>query len=195
MNLRWDVWRERWLLWLPAAAFVLLNLFLLGLYGSRFAARGERLERQVTEVQAELAELTGRRDTLWRRLVQRREGERRLVSFYEERLGTEAERLTSTLRQVKELAGRAGLRPSAIAYSSEAMEGFGVERLGLSFGVEGNWRQLRQFVNLLELADPFLILEDVQLSGSPRGGRLRINLGLSTAFALSDWRRSRESAS
>lgn len=195
MNPRLRVWRQRWPLWAAPAALLLASLVLGGLYLGRFANREEALAARVASTRQELAEAVERRDALRARVKRRRQGERQLRLLYEERLGTQAEQLTATLVEIKRLAGRAGLRPGTIAYSSESAPEFGVDRQRLNFAVEGDWRQLREFVNLLELADPFVIVEDIGLNEAGRSGRLRISLRLSVAFAAAAARAGEERAS
>jgi hypothetical protein len=105
-----------------------------------------------------------------------------VASFYQDRLSTESARLTRIIAEVKELASRAGLSPSQITYPSEPLEDYGLRRRGFVFQVDGTYADLRKLVNLLELSDSFLTLEKVDLSGAD-GGRLRIQLRLSTLFA------------
>ena len=54
----------------------------------------------------------------------------------------------------------------------------------ITFGVDGDYRQLRKFINFLELSHSFLILEEIGLRGDEQPTpTLRISLRLSTLFA------------
>jgi hypothetical protein len=180
---RLDVWRTKLWWWLPPLVFLLLNLAFLSAYqlvyqGRQIVLEG-RIEQAETDLEALRALSAQRADELERAVANRDRVER----FYDEQLATESERLTRTIAEVKELENRVGLRPRSMSYPEETIGDFGLVRKAIVFGVEGTYIQLRQFINLLELSDSFLILEQVGLSNSSRNDpRLRINLRLATYF-------------
>ena len=114
-------------------------------------------------------------------MARARSNQQRVEELYDQRLSTASQRLTKVLAEVKELATRASLEPSAFSYSEDVLEDFGLERRYLAFGVEGTYPELRQLIHLLESSESFLTLEQVGLAevGGNRG-KLRINLRLST---------------
>lgn len=179
-----SLWRRRLGLWLPALVFFLVGLAALVVYPLRFAARAEVTAEELEERRAVLAELVDRRQDLE---AQQQAIERTRLAvdeMYGERLATESERLTRIIAEVKDLAARSGLTPPAVTYPTEQLEEYGLRRRGFVFSVEGTYPDLRKFVNLLELSDTFLTLEEVGLTEG--GGRLRIQLRVSTLFATRD---------
>lgn len=170
-------------LWLPAAAFVLINLAGLAAYYLVYSGRGQakvaRFDRLTTTHQdlvAERQRLEGARDQL--------EATKKAIdSFYEGRLGTQAERLTGVIAEIKQLASTAGLEPTTISYASTPIEEQGVVRRSLSFSVSGKYLDLRRLVNLLELSSSFVTLDRIGLSEDSGKGNLRIQLELSALFA------------
>jgi len=184
MSLRRHPWRELWYYWVPPLVILVFATSLLVVYRSEYAARGSRLERQIESVRKQAERVGAQR----RQLEAMRDARQRSVQaeqvFYSQRLGRRADRLTDVLREVKDLAGRAGIRPSSIQYSTQVDRKHEVERVGLSFSVEGSFAQLRTFIHLLGVSDSFLVLEDVNLTqGNPAATRLRIQLRLATYFA------------
>lgn len=181
-----DLWRRRAVLWAPALAFFLLAAGALGLYRARYAGEAELSERALQRSRGALAGLTAQRRSLERDLERIRANREALVAFYDDRLATESERLTRAIAEVKDLAQRCGLRPGSIGYPDERLEGFGLRQRAFVFGVEGTYNDLRRLINLLELSESFLTLEQVSLVEGGGGGRLRIDLRLSTLFAAED---------
>lgn len=177
------IWRRGIALWLPPALLVVANLVALAVYPLRFAGRTQVTAEEIAQASAELSELRQERLDL--------EGETQSIDsarlavndLYQGRLSTESARLTRVIAEVKDLATRAGLRPTTIAYPSQPIEELGLVSRSFVFGVEGTYTDLRKFINLLELSDTFLVLDQVGLSGSVGAGRLSIQLSLSTLFA------------
>lgn len=183
---RLRVWTRRTALWLPALLFFLASLVALLVYAAVFADEAAVSREQVEEAEERLADLSAARnsmETYVGRVEQTRED---LRSLYQETLSTEGERLTTIIREVRQLAREANLEPQQASYPEESLEEFGLEKRSFVFTVEGTYFDLRKLINSLELTESFLTLEGVQLTGGSRAGndsRLRINLQLSTLFA------------
>ena len=142
-------------------------------------AWGRQLERRAAEV-GQLSEERERAERLVERL---RDNQQRIEEFRDQRLATEAERLTQVIAEVKDLARRAGVEPSSVRYPEERLEGVGLSRRSIVFSVDGDYAGLRRFINFLELSDLFLTLEEVSLAGrSGDSNGLRISLQVSTLF-------------
>ncbi|MDX1632632.1 MAG: hypothetical protein R3234_12255 [Thermoanaerobaculia bacterium] len=182
MNRLVDLWSRRAKLWASALVFLLLNLGLLLGYRVVIQARIAAVSGALEERQEELADLTSRREqreSLVARAVTTEDAIQRLRL---ERLGTEAERLTEIMLRVKNLLSRAGLDgPESIRYAEEPVEEHGLVRETISFGVRGDYEELRRFINFLELSERFLILEEIGVTESDPGV-LSVRLRLSTLF-------------
>ena len=173
-------WRLRIWFWVGVGLCV-VNAALLSTYRGVYAGRFQALEEEIAEVRNLRTRTTQE--------VTRREGQvatveatrSRVESLYRDGFATERERLTDLIREVKELAGRSGLRPGSISYPEERLEQYGLVEKSLVFTVEGNYAQLRRLINQLETTDTFVALESISLSeASPN---LRIDLRLSTLFS------------
>lgn len=173
-------WRLRIWFWVGVGLCV-LNAALLSTYRGVYAGRFQALEDEIAEA--------GNLRTRTTREVARREGQvatveatrSRVDSLYREGFATERERITDLIREVKELAGRSGLRPGSISYPEERLEQYGLVKRSLVFTVEGNYAQLRRLINELETTDTFVTLESISLSEATPN--LRIDLRLSTLFS------------
>ena len=180
---REEIWRQRLWVWLPALLFFLANLAAFTVYRLGYAGDVQSLERAYDERRQELARVEADRARLEGLIRQARLNHQRIVQLYDQRFATRRERLTPITNEVKKLARQAGLEPLSLSYPEEKIEDFGLIKRSVSFGVEGDYQELRQFINLLELSDFFLTLEEVNLTGGGEGPELRINLTLSTLFA------------
>ncbi len=176
------IWRQNVWWWAPALVFFVVNIGLLSAYRLVYAGRVQALEGRIESREQELAELSRRARAQGQLLARVSENQELLEGFYTEGLARESQRLTAIIAEVKSLGAKVGLRPTSLSYPEETIDEFGLIRRSIAFGVEGDYVQLRRFINLLELSDSFLILEEVALSDSGSGQRLRIALRVSTLF-------------
>lgn len=177
------LWSERWRVWVPAAAALLINVIALLVYQTAYAGRVETLTRRLDAESARLQALRGRRSELEALRQQASIHRARVDEFYAATLQTERRRLTRTIAEVKELARRAGLVPQAISYPTQQYEEFGLAKRGVVFSVSGSYEGVRQLINLLELSGSFLTLEEIELADDGGGSSLAIALRLSMLFA------------
>lgn len=186
-----EPWRRRVTTWAVPLAVLLLGLVALVLYQAAFAGRVATLREQRESRVAELAALEGERESLQEFLDVAATGGAGIDELYGQHFATEAERFTRLIADVKELARRAGLQPTAFSYPRREMSDAGLVQRSISFSVGGTYDQLRTFVNFLELSDHFLILEQVELSQASEASRISIRLTLSTIFGESESRAAR----
>jgi Tfp pilus assembly protein PilO len=178
-----DIWRQRLWVWLPAMVFFLANLIAFSVYRLGYAGDVQSLESRLEERSQALREVQSQRAERERLIGQTRLNRDRMNQLYEERFSTRRRRLTGITAEVKELARKSGLEPREISYQEQEIEDFGLVKRSFVFSVQGDYPELRTFINLLELSESFLTLEEVNLSGDNEGPELRISLKLSTLFA------------
>jgi len=178
-----NVWRRRLWLWLPALALVVLNVVVLSTYRFLLAGQAQLRALRVEGAESELLRLQADRAAL-EDLVHRAERNREKVSeFYSTWVATESELLTRVIAEVKDLARRAGVESSSFHYPEEDLEDYGLLRRSIAFTVTGRYSELRQFINLIELSDYFLMLEQVQLNDTGQGdSTVRVRLIVSSLF-------------
>lgn len=183
MSQRLELFRRHLAAWTIPLALLAVNVAWLSAFGSgarlRAADLESRLERSRLEHARETS-LLAEREKLW---IAATENRTRTRALYEERFSTESARLTAAMREVKELATRAGLEPRAISYPEESLEDFGLLRRSFVFNVEGSYAELRTFLHLLELSPSFVSVDSIQVRDRS-GGALGIALRLSTLFAV-----------
>ncbi len=181
MSWRGRIGRRHLAFWVPALAFFLLNLALFSAYRLVYAGRVEGLRGTLETQEERLETLRGQSAELTALVATARDSRDRLESLYTDRFSTQRARFTAVTSEIRELARRAGLEPAAMSYPTEEVEEYGLVKRYFTFGVNGTYVELRQFINLLELTSSFVVLEQVTLSGG-EGEQLAIRLNLSTLF-------------
>lgn len=181
-----ETWTRNLWIWLLPILVLAINLLLLTVYQTSFAARRASLENISERAGMRLERLAKYRGDLQQFLVQFESQKQAIESIYEEHFATEAERFTSLLREVRQLARQAGLAPDSFSYPREDLDEEGLVRRNVTFSVSGNYEQVRRLINFLELSDQFITLEQIELSGDAGSDRLGIRLSLSSLFVASD---------
>ena len=98
-------------------------------------------------------------------------------------LSTRAERLVEVQGELDELCRRFGIDLKAVGVESEMMLDEELDRLAMNVPLEGNYANLRRFLQAVEQSDQFLIVERVSLARGKEGGALlSLNVGLATYF-------------
>ncbi|HXU31491.1 MAG TPA: hypothetical protein VN851_13005 [Thermoanaerobaculia bacterium] len=182
------VWRERAWVWAPVLIFFMLNLVAFGVYRLGYANRVGDLEERLAADRAELAGLGDREREVAAGIERARASRAGIRQLYQDRFSTRKRRLTSIIAEVQNLARKAGLDPKAISYPEERIDDFGLVRRSFNFTVGGTYAALRRFFDLLESGDSFITIEEVDLASAEdkAGAELRIDLKLSTLFALDE---------
>ena len=174
-------WRSRWWIWVLPLVFVLANATVLVFHPGRTGAGFSLMQEDLEQEGGVLRRLQEKRDSLESVLAVASSNQGGVQELYEQRFSSQSERLTALLGEVKGLAVRAGFAVPRMNYPEQTIDEFGLVRKGIDFQVEGSYAQFRNFLNLIELSDYFLILERVALRGSD-GPNLSVNLNLSTLF-------------
>jgi Tfp pilus assembly protein PilN len=173
---------ERRRLWVSGAVALVLGLAALALYQGMFAGRMEVLGARIARLEGELGGLEARRQHLDGMHAIARQREADIAELYDVRLGTEEQRFTRFITEVKQLARDAGLDPTTLSYPSELLEDYGLVQRAAVFTVTGTYEGLRQFLNFLELSDSFLIVQQLALV-EQAGNQLSIQVRVATLFA------------
>jgi hypothetical protein len=179
---RLEIFRRHLLAWSIPLGLLALNVAWLSAFGSGARLRAADLEGRLERARDEHARetsLLAEREKLW---IAANENRERTRALYDERFSTESARLTAAMREVKDLASRAGLEPRSISYPEERLEEYGLLRRSFVFSVEGTYTELRTFLHLLELSSSFVAVDSIQV-GERSPGALGVALRLSTLFA------------
>ena len=177
------VWRRHLALWLTPLLALALGIAMLVIYRGSFAGRDERLATLAGEAAAKLEALQAQRRAVEGFAGRVARQEQAIDDMYGKQFATESERFTRFLREIRELARQAGLDPQAFSYPQKVLDEEGLVKRTVDFSVEGDYDELRRFINFLELSDQFVTIEQIAMGGE---GRLALRFSLSTIFVLED---------
>lgn len=181
-----EVWKRTLWRWAAPLAFCVANLIVLAIYFQFYAGRVDRLSERLDDTQSRLQSYQEEHAESQAFLASLQQQEQQVDALYVDHFQTEQQRFTSAIREVKRLAREAGLQPSNLSYPSSGKASYELAGRDIIFSVEGTYRQMRTFINFLELSDQFLTLREVGLTGSEGGNRkeprLSIRLRVSTYF-------------
>jgi Tfp pilus assembly protein PilO len=82
--------------------------------------------------------------------------------------------------ELEGLANNLQVKRSDFSYDYKNLEDFGLQHFMLSVPVEGNYRNIRRFINSIERSEHFLILDRVDLSSEKKDDTLNLDFTLST---------------
>jgi hypothetical protein len=178
-----NLWWQQRRLWLPPLVLLLLALAALVFYRAALAGRLGLEASSVRQQRATLAEVTQARREAEGLLRRARTARAAIDRVYHDRLGTEEERLTRVMLEVKQLARQAGLSGlQTISYAGATAAGAPLATKSITFAAEGDYQQLRNFINLLEVTESFLAISEIRVQDASGGGRLQMQVRLSTLF-------------
>ena len=82
--------------------------------------------------------------------------------------------------ELEGLANNLQVKRADFSYDYKKLEDFGLQHFMLSVPVEGNYRNIRRFINSIERSEHFLILDRVDLSSEKKEDTLNLDFMLST---------------
>lgn len=178
-----EAWRRNLPLWAIPLGFCLLNLLGLAIYRFSYSGEVERLVDRRQQGEKTLAALRTESEEIDVFLVRVEAQDAAVERLYSEHFKSPAERLTDVFGEARRLARNAGLHPTSFSYPQQTLEGRdGLVLQNIRFGVQGSYRQMRTFINFLELTDHFLTLNSISLSEAGPD-LLSLQFQLSTVFA------------
>ncbi len=191
MNQPWlRTLRNRPLTWGLPLALLVVNLLVFSFYQVAYAGKVEALRSRFESDNEDLRKLSAQRREIEDYLSRVRTGRGDIHSLYLDHFQTADQRLTATLEEIESLGSAAGLNPTAFTYPLEELEELKLREMGITFGVEGTYEQLRRFINLLELSDQFMILRSISLNRAGKTGspnpRLSVSLSAATLFVTDE---------
>lgn len=89
------------------------------------------------------------------------------------------------LEELDAICSEAGLLRNRVSYRFDPEPAFGMQRLGITLPIEGNYSNIRNFLNILESTSRFVIIDSMALVSEREGtGIIRLDVSLSTLFAV-----------
>jgi len=116
-------------------------------------------------------------------LAQLQQAEADLKRLRSELLATRDTRMIGVQLEVDELCERFGIDWNSVSIDNELLVGEELDRLVMTFPLEGGYANLRRFLQAVESSDEFLVVEQVALAEAHDGGvMLELNVALATYF-------------
>jgi len=184
--MHWRPWRRLIAVWLPAAALCVVTGSLYVWQVSGAAGRAARVAAEVAEFEADLTRLERIRKEAGTERTAVAELDRQFTVLYDDVFGDLDDRLTRILRAVHSATREAGLQPGSFVYSAEEDRKLKYIRFGVSFGVEGEYRQLRRLLGALQASTEFLIVEHIGIKGENESASRNLALTIRVATYLAE---------
>ena len=164
--------------------YLFFNLPRLTALGSLRSARDE--------TRAGLKSMQRRCETMKRLVADYDDQTARLEEFFNERVGTQAERMTGVQREVRAIASQFRIDPASIDYQPSEVRDSDLMRFQITLPLIGGYANLRQFVSRVERSEYLLIVDSIELAGSREGGAmLSLSIKIATYFSTPSIHRPR----
>ena len=109
--------------------------------------------------------------------------EKGLDTFYNDLLGTKQKKMVEIQREITKICQQFSIEPTEVHNDTQELIDMRVERFTFSLPLQGDYQNLRQFINRVESSDNFLLVESVSLSGTKEGGsQLALKVVVATYF-------------
>lgn len=185
------IWREKRVLLIVLGLLLAANVVYFFTYRVRYQARVQDREEDLAQKQSELDQAHAARLRSERTYQSYKKIERDVQQVYDENWATQEERFTQLVAEVKRLTVASNMIPKSYGFAQLAAEkesgprrkhgDIGANEVGITFGVEGTYEQVRRLINLLELSRQFVIIDEIALA-QREGQTLTLNLRLKTLF-------------
>ena len=186
------IWKEKRVLLIILGLLLAANTFYFFTYRVSYQSRLDDREADLSQKQAELDQAHLARVRAERTYQSYRQIERDVQRVFDEHWSTQTERFTMLVGEVKRLAEASNMVPASYGFTRVAVKDepqagkrskavIGANEVGITFGVEGTYEQVRRLINLLELSRQFVIIDQISLAQA-EGQNLTLNLRLKTLF-------------
>ena len=186
------IWKEKRILLIILGLLLAANTVFFFTYRVQYQSRLDDLDERKAEAENQLAQTRAARVKAEQTYRSYKQIEADVDRIYNEYWGTQTQRLTAMIAEVKRLTVASSLVPTTIAFTSTGVavkgpgqrrknEPIGATEVGISFGVDGTYEQVRRLINLLELSRPFVIVDQIGLSAR-EGNTLSFTLHVKTLF-------------
>lgn len=181
-------WRRLLAVWLPAVALCVVSAIVFVWQTSESGGRRTQVRNQIDELEREIARLERLRQAAASDREALVEIDRQFDVLYNETFGDLDRRLTRILRAVGSATREAGLLPGTFSYTATENSTTGFIRFGVRFSVDGEYGQIRQMLAALQSSPEFLVVENLNLTGTedPVSRELGISVNIATFLAEAD---------
>lgn len=196
------IWRERRVLLIVLGVLLLANFVFFFTYRVQYQSRLQSLDDRLAQAEGQLEQARTARIRAEQTYRSYKQIETDVDRIYNQHWATQSERLTAMIAEVKRLTVASSLVPTTITFNQSNVlvkkaavsatrrvkrASIGATEVGITFGVQGTYEQVRRLINLLELSHQFVIISQISLSAR-EGQTLELNLLVKTLFREDDAR-------
>ena len=199
------IWREKRVLLIILGVLLLANVVFFFTYRVRYQSRLQDLDDRLTQAEGQLEQARTARVRAEQTYRSYKKVETDVDQIYNERWATQSERLTAMISEVKRLTVASSLVPTTITFDQSIVAAkkqtrpaagaprrvqrasIGATEVGITFGVQGTYEQVRRLINLLELSEQFVIISQIGLTARD-AQVLDLNIHVKTLFREDDTR-------
>lgn len=104
-------------------------------------------------------------------------------AFYSKVLGTKQENMIRIEEEVIDIGKEFRINPETVSYNNRDKDEDGLEEFTIQVPVEGDYNDLRNFLEKIENSKSFLIVDSISMQGTKEGGLdLALNINMTTFF-------------
>ena len=170
--------------------FVLMGLLFLNLPVYFFlvrtvveAANGEAARRE--QMRLQLSRRTATLNAIREIARQFNESHLRYQRFTDEFLFPKEKMASELLQELDQISAEAGLTRNRVGYRLDQEPVFGLQRMTITLPIEGSYANIRNFLNMLETHEKFIMIDSMALISEREGtGTIRLDVNLSTLFPV-----------
>jgi Tfp pilus assembly protein PilO len=145
------------------------------------AANGEASRRE--QMRFQLSRRTATVNGLREIARQFSESHLRYQQFTDDFLFPKDKIASELLQELDQISAEAGLTRNRVGYHLDQEPIFGLQRMVITLPIEGNYANIRNFLNMLESHEKFIIIDSMALVSEREGtGTIRLDVSLSTLF-------------
>jgi Tfp pilus assembly protein PilO len=177
--------KQQTIVYIVLSALVLLNLpvYLMFVRPEIEADAGETL--RTDQMRSQLTRRVNTLNALKDIEKKLKESHEKYRSFSAEYLFPQEKGSSELLKTLDEICAEAGLLRNRVTYKLDPEPAFGMQRLAITLPIEGNYANIREFLNVLESESKLVIVDSMALVSEREGtDMLRLDVSLSTLFAV-----------
>lgn len=180
------IWRERRTLLIVLGVLLAANTIFFFTYRVQYEQRLRDLETRKGQMEQRLTEVRNAKMLAERQYAAYRRVQKDIDEIYNVRWSTQSARLAPLITEVKRLAAASQLVPPTYSFTktdskTDTTGTLNTSVVGIAFGVQGNYQQIRRLINLLELSPQFVIMDSVSLTSAAEQN-LSLTLHVKTLF-------------
>ena len=147
------------------------------------AANGEAARRE--QMRLQLSRRTATLNAIREIARQFNESHLRYQRFTDEFLFPKEKMASELLQELDQISAEAGLTRNRVGYRLDQEPVFGLQRMTITLPIEGSYANIRNFLNMLETHEKFIMIDSMALISEREGtGTIRLDVNLSTLFPV-----------